>query len=361
MGGLIASNIQFPSSSGLGAVIFALLKVVYDIVGNYGVAVIAFTIFMRLLLLPLDYLNKYMTKKNQAKMAEFKPELDKVNQIYAGDMMARNRAQQAVYRKHGYSQGGFCLFMLLNIVVTLVVFITVLSCLNELSTHNVARQRSELVAVYNNHYTAEGALKDAEGYDAFKTQLNKVYAENKVGFLWIDNIFQPDTYASKFSMGADTDRNKVIIEALDAKHTQGWNGLFILVIAAAITSYFSMKITMAAQAKKKAEATTIEPVVQYSMRNTREAADPNAIPAMDPAMMGKVMKWILPAIMVMITFTNTAAFALYLTVSSTVQVGAGLVINKIVDKRIAKLEQKKKEDDGGTIINPHARYFKRKN
>ena len=51
-------------------------------VKNYALALILVTIIIKLVMVPLDFINKYTSKKSSRKQAEMKPELDKINAKY---------------------------------------------------------------------------------------------------------------------------------------------------------------------------------------------------------------------------------------------------------------------------------------
>jgi membrane protein insertase Oxa1/YidC/SpoIIIJ len=152
-----------------------------------------------------------------------------------------------------------------------------------------------------------------------------------------------------------------VIANLDAKNKSGWNGYCLLVILAAVTMYFSTSINMKTMQKKKTEESQKEIEVGYSIRKTRENQPDSAIPSLDPAQMGKIMKYILPAIMLIVTFSSNAAFALYISMGAIIQTSLGLGINALVNLILKKQEAKAKASEPKhPIINPHSRYFKKK-
>ena len=377
----ILATIQIPKGSGIGVLIYGLLGGIYNLVGNYGFAVILFTLALRLIVLPMDFGNKYFTKKNAAKTAEFRDEDAALKQQFAADPMKYMTARREMWRRNGYNPMGSSLFMIVNLVLTLFIFFTVFSCLGQVSTVNLNYQYEQLAVVYNEH-EQDGTLETTD----FRAQLNSAYTENNSSFLWVHNIFRPDTWAQKYPTfeefkKATTDvalplasdataeqkenyRSEMydtIIANLDAKNKNGWNGFFLLVIASAVTMYFSTAVNMAAMQKKKAADATKPVEVGYSVRHTRENQPDNAIPTIDPAQMGKIMKWVLPVIMVIVTFSSNAAFALYISAGAIIQTSLGFGVNALVDMILKKQEARAKADaPEHPIINPHSRYFKKR-
>lgn len=412
---LIAS-LHIPEGSGLKYLIYGLLRWIYNGIGSYGWAIIVFTILLRLIVLPLDFGNKYFTKKNAVKMAEFKDQDAELKKQFAEDPMKYMTARRQMFRQNGYNPMGSSLFMLTNVVLTLFIFITVFQCLSTVSSTNLNRQYKELGAVYIQY--SQGENLDIES-SAFREQINKTYGECNESFLWIHNIFRPDTWTSKKSsfsefysatknMDLPIDEDAIIAgideEAVIAKlkanasaetkikaiakaktdaiaeakieyiremhktvnanlvgdNKDGWNGYFILVIGSAVTMYFSTKVTMATQQKQKTEDTKKEIEVGYSLRKAKESERPSDIPQVDPEQIQKVMKFILPGIMVIFTFTSTAAFALYITAGAIIQTTFGIVINNLVGKILQKQQDAQNANKPKhPVINPHSRYFKK--
>jgi YidC/Oxa1 family membrane protein insertase len=367
---LIAS-IQFPSGDNpLSSAILWFLELIYTGVGDYGLSLIIFTISIRVIILPLDFLNKYFTKRNAARTAEFKEEDDELKKQYGADPMKYMAARREMHRRNGHKPGPTMIIMVGNMLLTMALFITVFGCLNAVSTHNLNIQANELNAVYVRHETA-GTL----GTDAFRVELNETYDIHNSSFLWVHNIFRPDTpFATKNQGRGAFDAavgNEVNSEArydaifgtggLYSRNRSGPNGYLILVVLSAVTMFFSMQINMANQKKKKAAETQKQQEVGYSMRQAKAQTDPNAMPQIDPQKMMKYMKFMMPAMMIMFTFSSTAAFALYITIGALVQTTLGIGSNAIIGKLLKKQEDKRNADKPThPVINPHSRYFKKK-
>lgn len=54
-------------------------------IGNYGVAVICFTLILKLAMSPFDVWQKVVMTKNNRAMERMKPQLEKLQQQYAGN------------------------------------------------------------------------------------------------------------------------------------------------------------------------------------------------------------------------------------------------------------------------------------
>ena len=56
-----------------------------DLIGPFALTVIVFTVFLTLITMPLDIWQKLISRSNARKMEAMKPELEKVNALYAND------------------------------------------------------------------------------------------------------------------------------------------------------------------------------------------------------------------------------------------------------------------------------------
>ena len=412
---MLQGIVQFPTEAStawpltwfpfIGTFVYALIGAMH---GNgtiaYGIAIIFFTIILKLMLLPLDFANKFFTKRNQNFMTKIKPEQEALREQYANDPMALNRATQELYKSHGYKMGGFCLFMVINMFVTMMIFFSIFGALRGVATHNEKIQIHAIQTAY--HQVYEEFAGDT-GNDEFKKALGKAvndaYAEHSISFLWIKNVWRQDVpWGSHYDylhynfmnhsrvtnadieahLGVaieDTTKNqrtrarnqireaqfKAIYPGIDSSYKRSWNGLLILIILAGTTSWASAYINTKMMQKKKKDEKPKEQKAEYSMRDVKDKAE-QKVPTMDPVMMGRIMKIMLPAIMVYFTLMNTSALAIYIIMNSTLSTASMYGLNYPVEKLLA-WEEKRKKDKGITppevdksVINPHAKYFKNK-
>jgi len=87
-----------------------LLKFIYDLIGNYGITIIALTVIIRAALIPL-YAKQ---QKSMAKMAEIQPKINEIQQKYANDKVKMNEKLNEVYAEAGQSPLSGCLPLLIQ-------------------------------------------------------------------------------------------------------------------------------------------------------------------------------------------------------------------------------------------------------
>lgn len=86
--------------------------------GNLGLAILAFTLVLRLLLNPLT--KPYM--ESMKKMKKYAPDLEKLKKKHKGDKMKYAQAQADFYKEKGINPGAGCIPYLLQIVVLIAFF-----------------------------------------------------------------------------------------------------------------------------------------------------------------------------------------------------------------------------------------------
>lgn len=90
-----------------------LLSWIHSWVGNWGLAIILLTVLMRLAMAPLTH----RMFKSMARMRQLKPEIDRINELYADDRERKGAAIWDLYRKHNVNPLGGCLPQLIQLPV----------------------------------------------------------------------------------------------------------------------------------------------------------------------------------------------------------------------------------------------------
>ena len=94
------------------------LAIVYDFVNNMGLAIIIFSILLRVILNPLT--KPYM--ESMKKMKDIAPQLEKLKRKYKGDKLKLAQAQSGIYKQKGINPGAGCIPYLLQIVILIAFF-----------------------------------------------------------------------------------------------------------------------------------------------------------------------------------------------------------------------------------------------
>ena len=81
------------------------MRLIYDLVDNYALAILLFTIFTKLILFPISY----KQQKNSAKMQRFNPKLEKLRKKYKDDPKKMQEEQMKLYQEENINPGASCL------------------------------------------------------------------------------------------------------------------------------------------------------------------------------------------------------------------------------------------------------------
>ena len=107
-----------------------LLTWIYDFIGNYGIALLVFTILIKGVMYPL-YAKQIKTTMNMSKM---QPKIKEIQQKYAKDKALMNQKMAELYKEEGGSMYGGCLPMLIQMIVIMGLFALLRNPMNYISS-----------------------------------------------------------------------------------------------------------------------------------------------------------------------------------------------------------------------------------
>jgi YidC/Oxa1 family membrane protein insertase len=96
-----------------------LLSFLYDLINDYGIALIVFTLLIRACLVPL-----YAAQiKSSVKMKEFQPKIQALQKKYANDKETLNMKMMELYKEEKFNPMRGCLPMLIQMPIILALFV----------------------------------------------------------------------------------------------------------------------------------------------------------------------------------------------------------------------------------------------
>lgn len=146
---------------------------------NYAWAIIVFTIVVKLVMFPLDFVNRRISAKNAKVQELVKPEIEDIQKKYGNNKQMINQKTMELYKKYNYNVTGSCVIMLVYMALTLFIFITLFSGLNSMAAYKVGSQYQEMENAFNNvAYETEEIETDYEKYTkAFSTAFENKKSE----------------------------------------------------------------------------------------------------------------------------------------------------------------------------------------
>ena len=101
----------------MGQIFGSVMKWCYDITRNYGLAIILFTVFSKLVLLPVSV----WVQKNSIKMVKIQPEINRIKVQHFGDQDTIAEKQQALFKREKYSPLASIIPLALQIILLMGV------------------------------------------------------------------------------------------------------------------------------------------------------------------------------------------------------------------------------------------------
>ena len=95
-----------------------LLEWLYQFANNYGVALILFSLIIKLILLPMSI----KSKKSTLKMSRLAPIVKAMESKYGDDKQKYQQAVQQLYKEEGVSMGGGCLWSFIPLLILLPLY-----------------------------------------------------------------------------------------------------------------------------------------------------------------------------------------------------------------------------------------------
>jgi YidC/Oxa1 family membrane protein insertase len=109
---------------GLYSALGSVLAFFFDVIPNYGIAIILLTIFVRVILLPLTI----KQTKSMQKMQKIGPEMKALQAKHKGDKAKLNEEMMKLYKEHQVNPLGGCLPLLMQFPVFIALFRVLNTC-----------------------------------------------------------------------------------------------------------------------------------------------------------------------------------------------------------------------------------------
>ncbi|GEM_PF-766425 len=102
----------------LGKLIMSILNGMYAMLGNWGLAIIMLTVFLRMIIWPISLKGT----KSMKKMSELAPEVKKLREKYKDDPQKLNQETTALYKKHKVNPMAGCIPMLFQMPIFFAMY-----------------------------------------------------------------------------------------------------------------------------------------------------------------------------------------------------------------------------------------------
>ncbi|MBR5111376.1 MAG: YidC/Oxa1 family membrane protein insertase [Clostridia bacterium] len=330
--------------------LYDILSGINSLVGNYGVAIIIFTMLMRLIIMPFDY----KSRKGMRKMALIQPKINELQKKYGKDQQKLQQKQAELMKKEGYNPLSGCLPLLLTWPIMFAMFAAMRAIANEqmaMQTFRYLAGETDIIAAADrflwvkNIWMADSLFASiapnaqalnmipanmwqrayemlSEGQLQAVTESIAAVSETVLDFSTTDAV-----KTSVTSMITALGQMPGYVEAVAT--VPGWTGL----------NFFLFSITLYKQYNGLLILPVLAGVSQVLQYKFNPALNENQQPQQGNAQsngMNNFMKYFFPILSVFWCLTSNAGFAVYWVTSTIAMWIQSVIITKILEKQDAR-------------------------
>ena len=259
-----------------------VLNYIYNLIQNYGLAIIIFTILLKILMLPISIKQQKTIKKS----AKLQVKVKEIQQKYSNDQVRQSQELMELYKKENMSPFSGCLSSIVQIVIVISMFYLVSRPLTYM-VHFDQNILNEYIQEINKENSERASYKEIAVIRE-KSKEDERVALN-MNFLGFD------------------------LSSIPSQNYSDWK-VFIIPVLYVLTSIASMKLTANMQNNK----------------NSLNKDDGKSEEEETMAEMSKTMTYMMPVMAVSISLIAPLGLALYWFVSNLLMIGERLIINKVV-------------------------------
>ncbi len=316
-----------------------LLNWIYSWLGNYGWSVVLFTLLIRLVMLPLDI----KSKKSMRAMSKVQPQLQALQAKYANDKEKLNQKTMELYKKEHVSPTAGCLPMLISLPVLFIMFSAMRTVGDDHTVQIILDMKNGIVPnlegwlwiknvfqpdsittmlpiVASSSSTALRTIR-ASAHSAILTEENLAAAREFLASAEYSAMAAPFMPASAFtrvSINLLFAQPSLLVPTSLANLFKYSNGYFILPILAAGSQFLMTKIMNGQQTPE-----------QKAAQNAKAQDTTNP-------MNSPMMKWFFPIFSLWICATSNAAFSIYWMAANVIQIAQQLAVNAWFERQDKK-------------------------
>ena len=285
-----------------------ILNVIYNTVAfhNYGLAIIIFTLLIRILLLPLS-IKQY---RSTAKMQEIQPQIQDIQRKYKNNKEKMNQEIINLYQENDINPGGACLPMLVQMPILISLYWVIQSPLRYMfgKTDTVIRQLFD--AIPADAVEKLVRLPDISIINYFTNHSDQL--SNVAGLLSREELIDLN-FLKIFNLGLVPTAS---FEKLFGPLSYQYLPLLFIPILAALATFLSIRYSTprTGQNNSSGPSDSVTKSVQSTM-------------------------YIMPAITGFVAFSVPAGLGLYWIISSLLQVLQQMYMNKFIIKKKEELDR----------------------
>ena len=284
-----------------------LLQWMYNLVNNYGLAIILFTVTIKIILIPLSI----KQQKTMKKSAELQEKMKVIQFKYKNDQEKMNQEIMSLYKTEKMSPFSGCLTAIIQMLLLLSIFYLVrspITFMQKLPQENV------------NNYINQ--LKEGE------KAVSNVYPEIDLirEYNYLKEINPEDENVDKLNLQMNflgLDLSKI------PQQNMGDYTVYIIPVLYILSSFVSIRLTTTRQAKmnnKNSENVEIDGTTGEELKPVEDEKS-----EVDTVMQtNKMMSWMMPIMSISIAFVAPLGLALYWLINNILMIIERLVLDKVI-------------------------------
>ena len=289
-----------------------LIGSIYELVKNYGVAIILFTLLIKLILMPLNIKSQKAMKKQQ----KIQPLVAEIQKKYANDKNKMQQEMAKVYKENGVSMMGGCLPLLLQMPILIALYQAISRPLTYMFNLNWTDETAGMLTEKITQIRDAAAAAGENLGNLANTSAQDLFNQSQIQITnWANHAAAPlNEWAINFKF-LGLDLSQVPSTALscfnDIQGNMSIIMLLIIPVLAILSSVAQSKISMKLSGQDK----------------NKSAANEQA------QSMSKMMTWMMPVMTGYFTFILPAGVGLYWIISGLITIAQQIGLNYYFDKK----------------------------
>ena len=278
-----------------------ILEWIYLLVKNYGLAIIIFSVLVKIVMLPISIRQQKTMKKNEKIQKELK-----ILQIkHKGNPERLNQETMELYKRENVNPFGGCFTIIIQFILLISMFYLVKSPLTYMQKIDNNVIENEIVEI-----------KKVNGEES----ISKGYPEMSViKYLKQNNDTENQMYINMDFLGLD-------LSKVPQENFGDWK-VFVIPVLYVISSILSIKLTTNMTNKKKEEKDKKEEKALLTEENKAEMDQEEMA-----AQMNKSMSLMMPILSVSVSLIAPLGLALYWLINNIIMIIERLMLNKLFSK-----------------------------
>lgn len=268
-----------------------VLNIIYNVVNNYGIAIIIFTVLLKLIMLPISI----KQQKTMKKTSKIQQQAKEIQEKYSNDQVRQSQELMELYKRENMSPFSGCLSSIVQFIIIISVF------------YLVSRPLTYMKQV------------DKDLLNKYSTEITES-SENRINYPEIAVIKEKGKKDDRVNINM----NFLGLDLSDvpSQNYKNWK-VYVIPALYIFTSIISTKLTM-----KMNKSNTKETDKDKEKEKAEVETDTKEQDAMEE--MNKQMLFMMPFIAVSVALIAPLGLALYWFISNLLMIFERIIINKVV-------------------------------